>query len=117
MKLKVLDYNHLNECFSGDQNTIVDFLHIFQTSTTKDLSSLIEAIEEENGDTTKKVAHKLKSAYRYLCIENLGEILEKIEKSGKMNLNKIELKLLFEKGLEINKELTNDINQILTENE
>jgi len=114
MVYKLLNLSHLDEYFQGEEASVRVFLKLFCTSVADDLKLLELAIALENKENIEKVAHKLKSSYRYIGIFTMGDLLEDIETLAYKNTNFIELKLLFDTGLRMQTEVINDITRFLT---
>ncbi|MBQ4820213.1 ATP-binding protein [Aquimarina sp. MMG016] len=76
---KYCDLSFLKETFDNDQDIIKNVLQIFIEDTPNDYKKLIYAIENEDLENSKQFAHKLKSSFKTIGLNNEAKILEKIE--------------------------------------
>ncbi|WP_025743021.1 response regulator [Aquimarina pacifica] len=73
------DLSFLRKTFDNDKETIQSVLEMFIEETPKDYEKLKKAISESDLNTTKGLAHKLKSSFRTIGLQNESSILERIE--------------------------------------
>ncbi|WP_103070658.1 PAS domain-containing hybrid sensor histidine kinase/response regulator [Aquimarina sediminis] len=76
---KFCDLSFLEKTFGNDAEIIQSVLQIFLNETPKDYQKLKLAIEEKNPQAAKETAHKLKSSFKTMGLQNETAILQKIE--------------------------------------
>ncbi len=95
-----LDY--LKQVSGGDHYFIVEVLVTYQNNIPSDMVKLTNAVQEGDVESSKTLAHKMKSSFRMLQIEEACEICEEIESSQEtsnpVNLAK-SLKKIIDKSL------------------
>ena len=79
---------HLNLSFiienvSDDHEFIVMLLGVFKTNLEPDLNALRVSLANANQDQIKKDAHKVKSSFRSLGMNEMTQTLQAIEDMGK----------------------------------
>ncbi len=87
---ELCDLSFLKKTFDNDTEIIKGILQIFIEETPKDYKNLTLAIKEKKEGEIKQMAHKLKSSFKTIGLQNEAVILEKIEKlsleSSKFNV-------------------------------
>lgn len=106
---KFCDLSFLKKTFDDDTKIIQGVLQIFIDETPKDYQKLKQAIEEKDWDVTHEIAHKLKSSFKTIGLQNETDILQKIEYSSK---EKLEFSLLKEYFQVLNQSYTKIIKEI-----
>ncbi len=85
---KFCDLSFLQDTFDNDHDIIQSVLQIFLEDTPNDYLKLKNAIANQNSESTKEMAHKLKSSFKTIGLTKEADILEKIEaisKQGTIN--------------------------------
>lgn len=79
---------------SDDPDFIKELLEVFLNSLDTDVPALEVAIEKGEHDGIRKAAHKVKSGFRSLGMEEMTTYLQELEDMGKQEkpLEEIELK-------------------------
>ncbi|MBQ0735784.1 sensor histidine kinase [Aquimarina celericrescens] len=96
-KKKGYDLSFLKKTFDGDIEIIESVLQIFMEDTPKDYDKLKLAIKDQDFITTKEMAHKLKSSFKTIGLENEALVLQKIEHASKHEVVFTEIGDLFQK--------------------
>jgi HPt (histidine-containing phosphotransfer) domain-containing protein len=75
---KITDLNYLSALAKGNKEFIKEMISIFLTDTPVELRSLETGIADQNFETIRSVAHKLKSTLPYVGIDKIigKEVLE-----------------------------------------
>jgi len=101
-KEKLYDLTYLKENISDDEDVIRDLIRIFLENTPQDLSNLNKAYEENDLEQVALTAHKMKSSLDVLKVDQLHNVIRRIDKPFKTEELKDELP-----------EIMNRINSIL----
>lgn len=77
--MSYLDLSYLKENVSDDQTFLNQLLEVFLESTTRDVNNLNEAVESGEFTKIKREAHKVKSSFRSLGMNQLTDMLQNME--------------------------------------
>lgn len=80
-----LDLRYLRENVSSDEEFIHQLLVVFIESTSEDLVPLKAAIETEDLEKIKRSAHKIKSSFRSLGMEQMTNLFQSLEDLAREN--------------------------------
>jgi CheY-like chemotaxis protein len=98
----LIELNYLKQMSGGDHYFIVEVLATYQNNILTDMVKLTDAVHDGDKELSKNLAHKMKSSFRMLEIQEACEICEEIEikqgVSNSINLVKI-LKIIIDKSL------------------
>ena len=65
--------------YNMDEKTILSILTVFIDNTKEDCKALEFALRSKDIDEIKRLAHKLKSSYAYIMVQELVELCNKIK--------------------------------------
>jgi HPt (histidine-containing phosphotransfer) domain-containing protein len=89
MTFTILPLVDLRENFDHDKEILTAILDMFMVEVPQDCLLLQQNIESGDYDAARLQAHKIKSSYRTLGINDMANILQEIENCAK-NKNKID---------------------------
>lgn len=114
-QFKYLNFAHLQSYFKDNIDKMGDLFKMFIKSTTEDEKLLKLHLEKGDYENLRVCAHRLKSAYKYLGLFDVGKILQEVEDSAKEKLPipEIESKLndVFLIQAEVLEEMKNYLNR------
>mgnify|MGYP002780545126 CR=1 FL=1 len=112
---KHLNFAHLQSYFKDNMDKMGDLFRMFIKSTTEDEKQLNLNLEKGDYENLRVCAHRLKSAYKYLGLFEVGKILQEVEDSAKeklpITLIESKLKAVFLLQAEILEEMKNYLNR------
>lgn len=83
MTLTTLALKDLRESFENDVDILGSILDMFLIEVPQDYLILKDSIENNDFDAARLQAHKVKSSYRTLGIDDMARILQEIENCAK----------------------------------
>lgn len=81
MQYRHINKDHIFELGDNDEEFIKDIIDDIISSVPDSLEKIITATKNENKEDIIFVAHKLKGTFRFAGINELGDIMERIEKT------------------------------------
>ncbi|WJS95406.1 ATP-binding protein [Flavobacterium johnsoniae] len=82
----------LNDFLGKDESALKEVLNSFIETSIENLASLKTAVNEENHEEIKSIAHRIAPMFRQIQANEIGELLKDLEKE---DLNKIDIKSTF----------------------
>lgn len=73
------DASMLEKVMQGDKERISEIIDIFILETPENLKNLNEFYHSQNWHGLRQLLHKVKSAYRYVGLDNISDSLDKLE--------------------------------------
>ncbi|MEO9953499.1 Hpt domain-containing protein [Nonlabens sp.] len=83
--ITLLPLTDLRESFDNDKDILVSILDMFMDEVPEDYELLKQQVKSENYTAAGMQAHKVKSSYRTLGINDMASILQEIENRAKNN--------------------------------
>ncbi|WP_027721361.1 response regulator [Maridesulfovibrio zosterae] len=77
----VLDISKANEIYCGDDGLYTELCTMFLTDVEDDVMSLTEALDSNDLNTARRIAHTLKSSCAAICAPKARDIAVKLEKA------------------------------------
>ncbi len=94
---KIYDLSFLKETFDNDPEVIQNVLQIFIEDTPEDYEKLKTGIKDQDFLTTKEIAHKLKSSFKTIGLNNEATFLQEIENTSRQGADFVQIEALFKK--------------------
>lgn len=82
----------LKDFLGQDEEALKEVLKSFTDSSIDNLSLLKTAVEEQNHDEIKSIAHRIAPMFKQIQAREIGEILKKLEKE---DLNTLDIKTMY----------------------
>lgn len=101
-----LNPGHLNEMLQNDPVAIKKVVDIFVKSTRENLALLKKNKAENNFDEIRKIAHRMLPMFRQFEAQKVTALLEKLERTEKIQLSDSELTALEEECGRVTRKLT-----------
>jgi HPt (histidine-containing phosphotransfer) domain-containing protein len=80
MNQRLYDFSSLNELTAGDERIKKTVINLFITHIPEDLKRIENALKEKNYKLVSSIAHKIKPSVNYICVNQLYDDLQAIEK-------------------------------------
>lgn len=80
--MKHLDLSYIKTNVTDDEGFIRELLGVFLDSLDTDLASVEASVADRDHGRVKRSAHKLKSSFRSLGMQNLASLAQTIENMG-----------------------------------
>jgi len=85
MSQDVIDLNEFMERVQDDKELLLELLDIFSDDSQEKMKNLKVAIQQNDYETVKSIAHSLKGASGNISAKALRQSLMKLEEMGKVN--------------------------------
>ncbi len=77
--MEYINLDYINTIADGNDELLKELSEIFITQVNEIMEILNEAIEQENTETLKQAAHKIKSSLRTFGVKKLADKFEEVE--------------------------------------
>ncbi len=88
-----INLNYLQDLGGGDNDFIIDMLNTYLDETGRDVQNMLQSLREQDWKRIGFLAHRSKSAFRMIGLQQLNqdtEALEELLKENPINPNAIE---------------------------
>lgn len=78
-KQPIFDFSHIKSTFGGNNEFVKEMVQIFLEENPKDLADIEKYLNEKNADMLRRAAHKIKSGYLLLQMNELHALAFRVE--------------------------------------
>ena len=80
--MSVINLSYLNDLSGGDSTFVIEMIELFNDKIPGYLSSLEQNMQSQNWQEVRDIAHTIKPNIDYMGIDNLKEVVRKIERNA-----------------------------------
>ena len=94
-RLTNLDFLH--EISDGNMDFFKEFIQTFLDNAPESLDGMKQGLDNQDWDTVKKAAHKIRPSFNYLGLKDLEQIAKQVEKNAVEGTNLNEMPDMIDK--------------------
>ena len=94
-RLTNLDFLH--EISDGNMDFFKEFIQTFLDNAPESLDGMKQGLDNQDWDTVKKTAHKIRPSFNYLGLKDLEQIATQVEKNAAEGTNLNQMPEMIEK--------------------
>jgi len=110
-KKKVTDLSYLKQLSKGDNGFIREMISVFIEQTPESIRNLETNLDNKNWVMLRAVAHKMKPSFSFVGLQELIDVIKKIEDYAETETNLGELPLLIKRVKEVCGEAISELNE------
>lgn len=80
-----IDLSYLEDITGGDKEMMLEMLNLFIEDIPSQVEKIREAVEKKNMKTLRAESHKLKPTLQYVGLNEMYEVIKRLEAIGKSN--------------------------------
>lgn len=94
----ITDLSYLREISDGNEEFVLDIVHTFLEETPNEIELIQQYLQTKDFASLRAIVHKWKSSVPFLGVEELNEIVPKLEKNAR---DGIQAELIHEQSLRV----------------
>ena len=79
---QITDLTYLNDLADGNFDFVAEMINMFLNSVPQSVSDLSAAIDNNDWDKVKSIAHRIKPSFGFVGVKNIQEILNQMERNA-----------------------------------